>query len=198
MSRSPKRITRARLQRITAHYLERYSTSVSHLRRLLLRRVHRSATFHGEDPAEGEALVEEELTRLVSLGWLDDARYARSKARSLVRRGHGPRRVRMLLGQKGVPSEAIDAALMDVEDHIGEDPRRLAAALYARKRRIGPWAVPPRRDGPAERQQRRQRDLQRMARAGFSYDLARSLVDVEPGSEDADAWVALVELRRQL
>jgi regulatory protein len=187
------------LQRITGHYLERYSSSVDNLRRLLQRRVHRAAAHHGDDPAEGERLVEEELARLVQLGFLNDDAYARGRARSLLRRGNGPRLVRTKLRQKGVDASIIDAVLAEVEAELQVDPQRLSAALYARKRRMGPWARPPRgADSPEARRERRQRDLQRMARAGFGYDLARDIVDVTPGSPEAEELEELILVRRTL
>ena len=199
MSRPPKRITRPRLQRITAHYLERYSTSVDNLRRLLARRVHRAAAHHGDDPAEGLQLVEDELERLQRIGLLNDGAYARGRARSLLRKGNGPRLVRVKLRQKGLAPELIDAALAEVEAELDLDPQRLAAALYARKRRIGQWARPPRRpESDDERRQRRQRDLQRLARAGYSFELARFVVDASPGTPEAEELEALVLRRRSL
>jgi len=145
------------------------------------------------------ALVEDELARLVKFGFLNDTAYARGKARSLLRRGNGLRLVGTKLRQKGVPSEVIDAVLAEVEAELGVDPNQLSAALYARKRRMGPWARPPRGDdGPEARRVRRQRDLQRMARAGFSYDLARGIVDVTPGSPEAEELEELVHVRRSL
>jgi regulatory protein len=187
------------LQRITAHYLERYSSSVDNLRRLLLQRVHRAASFHGDDPAEGAKLVDEELARLVQLGLLNDAAYARGKARALIRKGNGPRLVRTKLAQKGLAASDIDAAIAEVQAELEVDPQRLAAAVYARKRHIGPWARPA--GAPEEHdavRARRQRDLQRMARAGFGYDLARAIVEAEPGSPEADDLEELVLARRSL
>ena len=45
--RLPRKATPKRLQRVALHYLERYSSSSENLRRVLMRRVERSALVHG-------------------------------------------------------------------------------------------------------------------------------------------------------
>lgn len=170
MPKSPRRITADYLARVTTHYLERYATSRAHLRRLLLRRVHRSATFHEVDPEPWAALVDPELDRLERLGFLDDATYASDKARVLHRRGSGTRKIRAALHQKGLPSDVIDAAIAALEEREG-DPDFAAACTFARKRSIGPW-----RRHPLD-EDRRRKELGRLARAGFGFDLARRVVD---------------------
>ena len=50
--RPPRPITPAYLERVVAHYLQRYFTTRAHLRRLLMQRVRRSAEYHGSDVDE--------------------------------------------------------------------------------------------------------------------------------------------------
>jgi len=180
-ARPPKKTTPARLRRQVAHYLERYATTEAHLRRLFRRRIHRAATHHGDDPAEGEAMLDAEIERVVRLGLVDDVLYATDRARRLVRQGNGPRKVRAKLAAKGVPSGLVDQALDAVADELG-DPARTAVVRYARRRRLGPYAS----GGPHDVDERR-KQLAKLARAGFSYDVARRVVDSE-GVEELEAW----------
>ncbi|MBX2797147.1 MAG: RecX family transcriptional regulator [Myxococcales bacterium] len=168
--RAPRRITAPYLQRVTAHYLERYASSRANLKRLLMRRVHRSAAHHDDDPADGEVLVDAELDRLEGLGLIDDDAYAADRARSLNRRGASARKIRATLASKGVAGWRIDAALESLAGE-GTDPEWRAALTYARKRRIGPY-----RRAPVDDDGRR-KELGRMARAGFSFDLAKRVLD---------------------
>ena len=173
MPRAPRRITAARLQRITAHYLERYTSSRANLRRLLMRRVYRAAEHHGDDVAVGASLVDLELDRLEAAGQIDDARYAADRARSLQRRGASTRKIRAALAAKGIRGPDIDAALAALDSNA----ELSAACTFARKRRLGPWRT--REVDPDTRR----RELGRMARAGFTFDLAQRVVD----AEDVDA-----------
>lgn len=178
MPKSPRRISEGYLARVTAHYLERYASSRANLRRLLLRRVHRSAAFHEVDPEPWVALVDAELDRLEGLGFVNDAAYARDKAMALHRRGSGVRKIRMTLQQKGIASDIVD----DVLDELREDgdPDWRAACTYARKRSLGPW-----RRVPGD-EDRRRKELGRLARAGFGFDVARRIVDASSIEELTD------------
>lgn len=167
MKKPPRPITAGYLQAVTGRYVERYATSSSHLRRLLMQRVFRSVNHHGHDLAEKTALVDAEIARLLAAGILNDAQYAADRAQSLHRRGSGARKIRAALQVKGVSSEQISEALAEVDGDWE------AALTYARKRRLGPW-----RDGALD-EDRRRKELGKLGRAGFAWDVARRIVALE-------------------
>src|SRR5260370_17156146 len=74
--RLPRQATASYLENAALHYLERFSSSTANLRRVLMRKVARSARTHGTDPAEGAGLVEAIIVRYLQSGLLDDAAYA--------------------------------------------------------------------------------------------------------------------------
>ena len=84
-----RKVTAASLDNAALHYLERFASSAANLRRVLMRRVRRSAEQHGTAPEEGAALI----ARLIRSGVLDDRAYAAAKAASLQRRGTSRRGV---------------------------------------------------------------------------------------------------------
>lgn len=170
--RTPKPATHDRLHKAALHYLERYASSSANLRRVLQRRVERSARLHGTDRTEAAAWVDAIIERLTTLGLLDDRRYAEGRAASLHRRGASLRKIAGMLHQKGVASDQIDDALRALRDATPA-PDLVAAVRLARRRRLGPWRE------PASRAERRDRDLAALARAGFSYDLASRIVDAD-------------------
>jgi regulatory protein len=59
----------------------------------------------------GEAERAEALATLERVGYLDDARFARSRAEALAGRELGDRAIRAELEQHGVPAEAIESAI---------------------------------------------------------------------------------------
>lgn len=167
--RGPRKATPERLNRAALHYLERYASSAENLRRVLMRRVHRSAMIHGTDPDEGRAAVDEIIARYQSAGLLDDAAYAEMRVRSLHRRGASRRLITAKLLEKGVGPEDIDHALARL-DTDSRTPDLDAACNYARRRRLGPWRVSNRADN-------RNRDLAALGRQGFSMDIALKVID---------------------
>ncbi|MCC6471345.1 MAG: RecX family transcriptional regulator [Alphaproteobacteria bacterium] len=168
----PKPATQERLERAALAYLERFASSAENLRRVLMRRVDRSARLHGTDRGEGAGWVDALVERYRRSGLLDDRVYAEAATRSLRRRGGSARMVKMKLKAKGVDADTVDAAL-EAASEGDADSELKAAQAYARRRRLGPHAP------PATRKERRMRDLAALARAGFSYDTARRVVDGE-------------------
>ncbi|MBF0373120.1 MAG: RecX family transcriptional regulator [Alphaproteobacteria bacterium] len=169
MNKTPRRVTAASLENAALHYLERFATSSENLRRVLLRRVRRSAEAHGDDPAEGAALVEALIARWRSAGLLDDAAYAETKVQALHRRGASPRAIRMKLASRGVEAEVVEGAV----EALGCEADFEAAVNLARRRRLGPFRA------EAARADSRQRDLATMGRAGFGWEVARRVIDAE-------------------
>jgi len=171
------------LERSALHYLRRYPATVARAREVMLRRIDRNLDRDDSDRAEAAepgaaraALAEqldELLERLQRAGHLDDRRQARLWLELWQRRGLSQRAMAARLRQKGVPSELLQEVLRDFRDS-SEGLELDSARNYARRRRLGPY----RRD-PDKRAERRQRDLAALARSGFSYDIARQVIDAE-------------------
>jgi len=161
-------------------YLARYAATEAALRRVLDRRVERwvrSASSGAVDrdaiAAQADAarrIVGEVVARLAAAGAVNDAAFAESRVRSLVRAGRSRQAVAAHLASKGVDAETARALLP-------EDPdRELAAALVlARRKRIGPF-----RSGDPPDQPGRYRELAMLARAGFPQSVARRALAMEP------------------
>jgi regulatory protein len=180
----PKPISPTWLERAALHYLERYSASTEMLRRTLARRVDKRARLRGEDPAAFAEMIAATVARAVSAGLVDDARFADTRLATLRRRGTSARGVSAKLAAKGVPRDVVEAALEaereampDGEAAAIEDQ---AARAYAKRRRLGPYRRPDLRAA------HRDRDLAALARAGFAYDRARRIVDMELDAEPDD------------
>lgn len=176
--RLPKPATPARLEKAALAHIDRYATSAANLRRVLLRRVERSARLHGTDRGEAAVWVDAIITKLVARRLLDDTAYARSRAASLHRAGASRRKIAAALTQKGVGRDDIAAALAVLAEEFA-DSELAAAVRYARRRRIGPYRA------AAARAARRERDLAALARAGFSYDTAQQVI-AAPSAEDLE------------
>ncbi len=161
-----------KLEELALAYVARFATSAAKLERYLVRKL-RERGWDGEREPDLGALV----ARYVSLGYVDDAAYARAKGGSLLRRGYGPRRVRQALAEAGIDEDTREEA------RAGAAAERCAALALARKRGFGPFG--------AERPDRQQREKQlaAMLRAGHPLDSAREMVDAasEAAAED---WAA--------
>ncbi|HZH47251.1 MAG TPA: RecX family transcriptional regulator [Roseococcus sp.] len=171
------KIDEGSLREAALAHLARYSATEAGLRRVLgnrIRRWAREAERAGQDMDEVRPKVAAALeaaariaARMVQAGAVDDAAFARARARRLRGSGRSGRATLAHLANKGVAAETAQAAL------AAEDvPDELHAALVAcRKRRIGPFslAMP---DAPLP-PELRMKWLGTLARAGFSGEIAR-------------------------
>jgi regulatory protein len=157
-------------------YLARYAATEAGLRRVLERRIDRWAHRADGDvdaiatqAAAARAAVHDVVARLVAAGAVNDAAYAESRARSLVRAGRSRRAVAQHLAAKGVdPAVAKDAMPNDEASELA------AALVLARKRRIGPFRL-----GVAPDEAGRRRELGALARAGFPQPVAREALAMD-------------------
>lgn len=170
--RIPRKVTPTSLENAALYYLERFATSSENLRQVLSRRVDRAAKHHDTDIEACRQLIDDLIRRYQDSGLLDDSVYARAQAASLNRRGKSLRAIRMKLIQKGVPGDIIDDTLEALAIELGE-PDLAAAIAYARKRRLGPYRT------NAKAGDNRDKELAALARNGFSYSMARRIVEAE-------------------
>jgi regulatory protein len=183
----PKPVSAQSLEAAALFYLERFATSSGNLRRVLLRRVRRSAEQHGTDAEAGTELVDALIRRFLSAGLLDDRAYAEAKSASLHRRGASARGIAAKLAAKGLERDLIGTVLDEADDGVAPRPGGdlAAAAALARRRRLGPYR-------PAEaREANRLKDLGTFARAGF----ARSVAERVLAAADPAALAALLRDR---
>jgi len=155
------------LERLALRYVGRFATTRAKLRTYLGRKL-RERGWNGNREADVEGIVE----RFAGLGYVDDAAFALSKSRSLSARGYGAGRVGLALRAAGV-GDADGAAARDLAAEQAVD----AALRFARKRRIGPFAAEKIADP-----RQRERALSAMIRAGHAFALAKSILDLAPGT----------------
>jgi regulatory protein len=166
--RTVRPLDQKQLQELALHYVGRYATTRSKLGDYLARKVRERGWDDVRGP-DAEAITE----RFAELGYIDDAAFALSKSRALAGRGYGKRRLIQKLHAAGIEEEDSAAA----REHA--DQEAVSAALrFAERRRIGPFA-------PTQSTNRRDREraLAAMVRAGHGIDLARAIVELEPGAE---------------
>lgn len=173
--RPPPPLDQAALERIALRYVERFQTTRAKLTRYLGDKV-RMRGWADERAADPAAIAD----RFADLGYIDDRAFAEAKAGSMTRRGLGAVRVRGALRHAGIGEEdtaAVEPAL--------EEGKAVAALAFARRKRIGPWAV-----APADRPQR-EKQIAAMVRGGHGFALARALVELPPGADPAEALAPL-------
>jgi regulatory protein len=162
------KLTEDSLREAALGYLDRQDASVEQVRRCLRRRVFR----YGDEEIREEAhsRIEEILSRLQLSRVLDDDRFAIGLATSLRRRGASLPKVRQKLLARGIRGEQVEAgiALLDGDEELSDEA---SALIYARKRRLR-----ERYDLTDPKQ--RNKALASLARQGFSFEMAKKVLEV--------------------
>lgn len=182
-----------------AAHVARFSSPRARIEQVLRARV-RKATLKGAvAPPDLEQMIAEVLDKHVGHGTIDDAAWAEGRARSLTRRGVPGSVVKQRLRERGVKDTAPAMAAIEVlvqprtagvealDDEPGDGagggdddeqtpPDVVAGCAYARRKRVGPYS---RAESPD-----RQKELGAMARAGFSFTVARRVLAMDRDAAD--------------
>lgn len=163
--RLPRKMTEKRLHNIALAYLDRYEASEAGFRAVLERRVYKAARAHKQDPASFQPMVDAEVEKAVTAGFINNKRFAENQVYQQRGRGASARAIQARLKAKGVADDLIDHALES--DERDDDA---AAWRYARRRRLGPYRS-------KDRAEKRERDMAALCRAGFGFSLAAKVID---------------------
>ncbi|MFO0695766.1 MAG: regulatory protein RecX [Polyangiales bacterium] len=174
-----RKLTETSLRRAAEHHVERHPVTEKRLVDVLRRKVLAHTRKTGEPaPADVETWIAKIASDLVRTGLVDDRRLAESRTRTLRARGKSTRAVRESLRLKGVSKELAEDVLAapgdDGSHRATEAVDEESAWRLAKRKRLGPYRSP---DARAEH---RTKDLAALGRAGFSFAIARRIVDGEP------------------
>lgn len=170
-SRKPRKerppLDDGKLQEMALRYVGRFATTRAKLIAYLNRKL-RERGWAGAQPPDVEGLAD----GFARQGYVDDAGFALSKARSLGARGYGKSRLMQSLRLAGVGEEDSAQARQHAEAQALD-----AALRFARRRKLGPFAA----DETDPRA--RERALAAMIRAGHDYALSRAILALSPASK---------------
>jgi regulatory protein len=163
-----KKLSERYLRNAGEYYLNRYPASSDHFMIVMTRKIDRSCRDHPEQDRETWiAHVRETLIPYFKeLGFINDELYAAAIFNSLKNRGFSKMKIRSKMIHKSIPADLIEAQF---EKGFND---KAAVQTFAQKKKIGQYRLTPYTD-----YNDKQKDLGKLARAGFSYDVAISVFD---------------------
>lgn len=174
--RIPKKITDTYLKNAGLYYLQRFPSSIYNFRRVMMRKVKDSCFYHkDQNPEDCAQMVEALIKNFKELGLLNDPLYAQAAITSMRRQGKSKRAIITNLGAKGVEETLITDILENYDQNENDSDLNAelhAALIFARKKKIGPFK--------GEKKVPEEKELGALARAGFSYETARSVLEFTP------------------
>ena len=157
-----KKINLSRLRSIAQRYVERFGGTRARVQRILDRQIQKAERQHGPSP-NAQDWRDQVVEELVAFGFVDDVTFAQSRVQRGRRQGKSRKQILADLQRAGLDINAEQAALALLE---GDESSELQAAqIYVRQRRLGAYRTDP--------EAYEDKDLTRLARRGFSYQIAR-------------------------
>ena len=212
--KKPKELTKLALEQAAISYLGKYGGSTSKLQSVLHAQIERYYKKMGDwSRANGiytsveqineakENFVkqaEEVLLRLTEIGYLSDRREAASFAHGAVSRGLSKRIISQKLKQRGFAEEDVLHALETVEPEqefsavlrlskkrgLGKPSKKLRAQLAIADDEPGGLGL---REKEQLKRAAYQKDLAKLLRRGFSFDMARRALEAANADDDSSS-----------
>jgi len=176
-------LTETSLRDLALHYAARFASTGARLEAYLLRKIRERGLAEDAEGRTVDVDIPALVARLVELGYVDDDAYARMRARDLGQRGYGARRVEESLRHAGV-GEGLRRAHAP-----GEAESRRAAALMAKKRRLGPFGARAGERDPLLARKAHEKAVAALLRAGHQYDHVKVILAASRPEEIED-WIA--------
>ena len=173
----PRKVTSKSLENAGLYYLQRFSSSSKNFRRVMMRRVTRSVHHHNTNLEEGAQIVEKLVSRFIKIGLLNDLQFAQIRIAGLRRRGLSRRAIQAKLIERGFKVSVINECL-ELLACDNDDPELVALIIFSRKRRLGPF-----RKTLDQQNDFREKDMAKLARAGFNYNTAHKVISAETSEE---------------
>lgn len=153
------------------YYLNRFPASSNHFLTVMTRKIDRSCRAHPDQERDYwiSHVKDVVIPYFEKLGFLNDDLYSQALYNSLRERGLSRNSIRRRMSLKGVERDIVDQLVDDSDQGVND---KEAVLIFAKKKRIGKFRAIP-TDDPKEKQ----RDLGKLARAGFSYDSAVSVFE---------------------
>lgn len=176
----PKRLTEARLYNITLYYLQKFEASEMKVRAMLQKRVQKEALKEVEIPQETPQWIENIIKKVVALGYVDDERFAKNQVRNMAQAGKSRTFIINKLAQNGIDSESAKEYMADY-DETEETNETERAKKWLKKHAKGAFRT-------KDAKLFYQKDLAALARAGFSYAVAKEALQDVDASDDTDFY----------
>ena len=154
----------APLMKYAINYLSKFSSSKKNLNRILKNKILRMK-IEKKDKFILYNSITQIILKLENNKLIDDKNYALTKIRSFAHQGKSKLFIKNYLIQKGIEKLIISDSLKEFEN-LNSNWEKDSAKTFIRKKRL------------TQSPENFQKNLSKMARAGFSYDLCNNILKI--------------------
>ena len=151
------------LLKYAINYLSKFSSSRANLEKVLKNKV-RKLNIEKVNKASLYNSIKYIISQLESKNLINDKTYSNSKISSLIIQGKSKLYIKSFLLKKGIESNLINQSLIEY-DNIQPEWEIESAKTFARKKNL------------INDKKNNQKNLAKMSRAGFSYEISKKILD---------------------
>ena len=177
--KTPKKITLNNLEKSAIKYLEKYSVSEYQLITMLKKKIIKTSYFYKKTPKKDFDLIKLITNKFKKIGLIDDKKFSENKTLIYMERGFSKKKIIFNLKTKGVSDEYIQEGINNLKTtYVNSE---LASALiYAKKKKFLTFKKKEKKFNEIKKK------LLQMSQAGFSYDIAKKIINLNDEKEFLD------------
>ncbi len=177
--KTPKKITLDNLEKSAMKYLEKYSVSEYQLINILKRKIIKTCFFYKVKPEKKFDFIKLITKKFKRIGLIDDKKFSENKTLTYIERGYSKKKIIFNLKTKGVSDENIEEGINSLKTtYVNSE---LASALiYAKKKNFLTFKKKEKKFNEIKKK------LLQMSQAGFSYDIAKKIINLNDEKEFLD------------
>lgn len=154
-------LNREDLKKYAINYLKRYNSSKNNLIKILNRKLYKFGIKDSITIKKYRIDIIDIVDNLEKNNIINDENFANSKAYNYINMGKSLKFIKFNLIKKGIEKNNIDKAIKKLTETI-PDLEMQGAINFARKKKLGKYG----------NKEKKESDLHKMSRAGFSYGIA--------------------------
>ncbi len=160
------------LENIGLKYISKFETSEKYFKYFLKKKI--SKLNFNLEQKEQSILIENILTKMKKLNYIDDSRYSDLKSEQIFNNGGSKKMIKAKLLEKGIPENII---INSLETLLKNNKNELIAAIiYMKKRKLGIFFKRKIKENDYE--DLRKKWLGTLARRGFSYEISNKVLKI--------------------
>ncbi|MBO7244158.1 MAG: RecX family transcriptional regulator [Alphaproteobacteria bacterium] len=171
-----KQINKTRLTNITLFYLERFESSSFKTRKMLERRIQKERLNGNIIPDNINTMIDEVIQKMIELGYINDERVIQNQVQRLSNSGKSKSFILNKLKQDGLCPQTVSNYLRTFDEETSSSDLT-RAHNWLKKHKKGQFRI---KDASLFYQ----KDLAALGRAGFSYEIAKQALEINPLQKD--------------
>ena len=176
LKRITNKISLDSLEKSAIRYLEKYSASKNQLKTILKRKIIKTSFFYKTKPNKELEFIELIINKFEKIGLINDKSFSENKILNYIEKGYSKKKIIFNLKIKGISDKDIENGFDNLKKSF-YNYELTSALIYAKKKKLLDF------NKKKENFARIQKKLSKISQAGFSYEIAKKIINLNNEEE---------------